>query len=193
MSQQLLEILKARFGADALETHNVRGDETVVVDAARWREIALFLRDDPACSMNMLVDLCAVDYPNREPRFEVVAHLLSLARGHRLRLKARVGGRDGNDAALASLVQVWPGANWFERETFDMMGIRFDGHPDLRRILMYEEFEGHPLRKDYPAGKTQPLVPYREGPDVLDKIAPFGTDEGMSFGRKHRDYEKGDA
>ncbi|HEY0254777.1 MAG TPA: NADH-quinone oxidoreductase subunit C, partial [Kofleriaceae bacterium] len=75
--------------------------------------------------------------------------------------------------------------NWLERETFDMMGIRFDGHPDLRRILMYEEFEGHPLRRDYDAQKTQPLVPYREG--NFEKLAPFGLPEGMPFGRQTHD------
>ena len=91
---------------------------------------------------------------------------------------------------IDSLVPVWVGANWFERETFDMFGIRFEGHPDLRRILLYAEFEGHPLRKDSPAAKTQPLVPYREGPDVLGKLPPFGPDEGMVFGRKHLDYMK---
>jgi NADH-quinone oxidoreductase subunit C len=101
-----------------------------------------------------------------------------------------VGDEDCEGAVIDSLVPVWVGANWFERETFDMFGIRFEGHPDLRRILLYEEFEGHPLRKDYPAAKTQPLVPYREGPDVLGKLPPFGPDEGMVFGRKHLDYMK---
>jgi NADH-quinone oxidoreductase subunit C len=81
---------------------------------------------------------------------------------------------------------VWRGADWFERETFDLMGITFKGHPDLRRILMYPEFKGHPLRKDYPAEKTQPLIPYREG--TQGKLFPFRHDEGMSFGRQTHDY-----
>lgn len=190
MSQKLLDILRSRFGSAILETHSHCGDDTAVVEASRWREIARFLRDDSACRMNMPIDLCGVDFPDREPRFEVVLHLRSLDLGHRLRLKARVGDREGDVAELDSLVPVWPGVDWFERETFDLMGIKFLGHPDLRRILLYEEFEGHPLRKDYSADRTQPLVPYREGPDVLDKLPPFGSDEGMSFGRKTWDYEK---
>lgn len=190
MSKKVLELLKAQLGEKILETHSQFGDDTAVVDPAAWREAALFLRDDPRCAMNMFVDITAVDYPDREPRFEVVCHLRSLERGHRIRIKARVGDEDGEGAEIASLVPVWRGADWFERECFDMFGVRFLGHPDLRRILMYEEFRGHPLRKDYPAQQTQPLVEYREG--VLDKLAPFGPDEGMPFGRQTHDYRRND-
>jgi len=113
-----------------------------------------------------------------------VLHLYSIGNKHRLRLKTRVGDQDGDGAELDTLTGVWEGANWLERETYDMMGIVFRGHPDLRRILLYPEFVGHPLRKDYPADRTQPLVPYREG---YEKVAPFGPNEGMSFGRQtHR-------
>lgn len=185
MAKKLLDTLLSHFGPEVLlEVHSHRGDETCILEPNHWKEVALFLRDDPSCKMNMLVDLCGVDFPSRLPRFEVVAHLYSLELGHRLRIKARVGDEDGDRAAVDSLVPVWPGANWFERETYDLMGIRFTGHPDLRRILLYEEFEGHPLRKDYPAEKTQPLIPYREGEDVLGKLPPFGPDEGLSFGRE---------
>jgi NADH-quinone oxidoreductase subunit C len=184
VSKALVERLQKTFGGAVLSWHNQHGDETVVLDPKRWVEIHRFLRDDPACQMSMLIDLCAVDYPEREPRFEVVVHLYSLTRKHRLRTKARVGDSEGHDAELDTLTGLWSAADWFERETFDMMGVRFIGHPDLRRILLYPEFEGHPLRRDYPAQKTQPLVPYREGPEVLDKLAPFGTDEGMPFGRQ---------
>jgi NADH-quinone oxidoreductase subunit C len=116
-----------------------------------------------------------------------VLHLYSIAKRHRLRLKARVGDEDGDNAEIDTVADIWVGTNWFERETFDLMGISFKGHPDLRRILMYPEFEGHPLRKDYPANKTQPLVPYRTEEEAglpLEKLAPFGADEGMPFGRK---------
>jgi NADH-quinone oxidoreductase subunit C len=185
MSRKLLELLQAEFGEKILETHSQFGDDTAVVDPAAWRDVALFLRDDPRCAMDMFVDITAVDYPDRDPRFEVVCHLRSLERGHRIRIKARIGDENADDLDIASLVPVWKGANWFERECHDMFGVRFVGHPDLRRILMYEEFRGHPLRKDYPAQQTQPLIEYREG--TLDKLAPFGPDEGMPFGRQTHD------
>lgn len=190
MSKKVLELLKAQLGEKILETHSQFGDDTAVVEPSAWREAALFLRDDPRCAMNMFVDITAVDYPDREPRFEVVCHLRSLERGHRIRLKARIGDADAEGLEIASLVPVWKGASWFERECFDMFGVRFLGHPDLRRILMYEEFRGHPLRKDYPAQQTQPLIEYREG--TLDKLPPFGLDEGMPFGRQTHDDRRND-
>ena len=184
MSKALQDKLKARFGAKVLATPSQFGDETVVVTADAWREIHLFLRDDASTQMQMLIDLCGVDFPEREPRFEVVTHLYSLTKKHRLRVKTSVGDADGDGAEVDSLIEVWRSADWMERETFDMFGVKFRGHPDLRRILTYEEFEGHPLRKDYPAQRTQPLVPYRQGVGVQDKLAPFGVDEGMPFGRQ---------
>ena len=189
MSQKIVELLQAQFPGAILETHAQFGDDTVVVDPARWREVARFLRDDPRSAMNMFVDITAVDYlhmgllPGGE-RFEVVCHLRSLSKGHRIRIKSRVGDEDGNGAEIDSLVPVWKGANWFERETYDMFGVVFRGHPDLRRILMYPEFKGHPLRKDYAANAIQPLIPFREVPG---KLPPFGPDEGMSFGRQTHD------
>jgi NADH-quinone oxidoreductase subunit C len=133
------------------------------------------------------VDLCGVDYPKRLPRMEVVMHLYSVRQHHRVRLKARVGDDELAGCELDSVTSIWPGMNWLERETFDMSGVVFRGHPDLRRILMYPEFEGHPLRKDYPAQRTQPLVPYRTEEEAgmpLGKLEPFGPDEGMAFPRK---------
>ncbi|TKD06567.1 NADH-quinone oxidoreductase subunit C [Polyangium fumosum] len=190
MSKRVLEILKSKFGDDIYETHSQFGDDTAVVNPEKWREIARFLRDDPQCAMNMFVDLTAVDYLGRQtPRFEVVLHLRSMERNHRIRLKARIGDEDANGADIASLVPVWKGANWFERECFDMFGVNFKGHPDLRRILMYPEFVGYPLRKDYPADKIQPLVELR---NVPDKLPPFGIDEGMPFGRQTHDYPRGE-
>jgi len=188
MAKALVELLKKQFPSAVLETHAQRGDETVVVQASAWKEVAKFLRVHPQADMNMLVDLTAVDYPDQEPRFEVVMHLYSLSRGHRLRLKARVGDREGEDAEIDTVTDVWAAANWLERECYDLLGVKFTGHPDLRRILMYPEFEGHPLRKDYPADQIQPLVPYREVPGT-EKLAPFGPDEGMPFGRQtHANY-----
>ncbi|MBK8253863.1 MAG: NADH-quinone oxidoreductase subunit C [Polyangiaceae bacterium] len=188
MSQKVLELLKAQFGSKILETSSQFGDDTAVVEPSAWREVAQFLRDDSRCAMNMFTDITAVDYPDRDPRFEVVCHLRSFDKGHRIRMKARIGDEYADGLEIASLVPVWEGANWFERECYDMFGVRFVGHPDLRRILMYEEFKGHPLRKDYPAQQTQPLVQYREG--VLDKLAPFGADEGMPFGRQTHDISR---
>ncbi len=186
MSQLVLDKLKVRFGASVLETHAEFGDDTAVVAASEWKAIGKFLREDPALDFDLPVDLCGVDYPDREPRMEVVLHLYSVSRRHRVRVKARVGDADMEGAELDSLVSIWPGLNWLEREVFDMSGVRFRGHPDLRRILMYPEFEGHPLQKTYPALLTQPLVPYRteeEAGQPLEKQAPFGPDEGMPFGR----------
>jgi NADH-quinone oxidoreductase subunit C len=183
MAKALIELLKKQFPADVLESHSQQGDETVVVYAPRWKDVARFLRDDPRADMSMLMDLTAVDFPDRSPRFEVVAHFLSLGKGHRLRLKARVGDKAGENAEIDTLTDLWASANWAERECYDLFGVRFTGHPDLRRILMYPEFVGHPLRRDYPADRIQPLVPYRDVPNI-DKIPPFSVDEGMPFGRQ---------
>ncbi len=147
--------LRARFDERILGTHAHRGDATAEVAAASILEIATFVRDDPALAFDLLVDITAVDYLGSVPRFEVVYHLYSLSRNQRLRLKARV---PEESPRLASVTPVWRGANWLERETYDMYGIVFEGHPDLRRIYLYPEFEGHPLRKDYPKEKRQPLV-----------------------------------
>jgi len=188
VSQQVLDKLKARFGAAILETHSNFGDDTALVDPAQWKAVATFLREDPELDFDLPVDLCGVDYPARGDagRTEVVMHLYSISKKHRIRLKARVGDEDMEHAELDSVTSIWPGMNWLERETFDMSGVRFRGHPDLRRILMYPEFEGHPLQKTYPADRIQPLVPYRTEEEAgvpLEKQAPFGPDEGMAFGR----------
>jgi NADH-quinone oxidoreductase subunit C len=156
----ILEQLKGRFGAAIVETHDHRGDHTAVVDRAAITDVLRHCRDEPALGLDMLSDLTAVDYskfPGREdgPRFEVVYHLYSIAHNHRVRVKVRV---DEDDAVVPSATELWPIANWFEREVWDMFGIRFAGHPDPRRLLLYEEFVGHPLRKDYPINRRQPLI-----------------------------------
>jgi NADH-quinone oxidoreductase subunit C len=183
MAKLLIDLLIARFSDAILAVGADHGDETVIVDPNQWYLVHEALRDDPTADMQMLVDLTAVDFPRRLPRFDVVTHLLSLRLGHRLRVKTQVGDAHGEGATVFSLTPLWASANWAERECFDTMGIRFFGHRDLRRILTYREFEGHPLRKDYPAELVQPLVPYREV-DNIDKLAPFGPDEGMSFARQ---------
>src|SRR4029453_2443097 len=137
----------------------VRGQDVVVVSRDGVLETLRALRDDSGLAFDGLPDLTAVDYLGRTPRFEVVYQLNSLTHHHRLRVKA---GVPGDDAQIASATPLCNAALWAEREGWDLFGIRFVGHPDLRRILMYPEFEGHPLRKDYPLDKRQPLVPERD-------------------------------
>jgi NADH-quinone oxidoreductase subunit C len=124
-----------------------REEMTIWVDRAHIRGACELLKDDPACPFNFLSDVTCVDWYPAEPRFEVVYHLLSIPKKERVRLKVRL---NSGSLAVESLTSVWPGANYFEREVFDLFGIRFTGHPYLRRILMPEDWEGHPLRKDYP-------------------------------------------
>ncbi len=151
--------LRARFPEAVVAAHAYRGDATAEITPASLLEVCAFLRDDPELAFDFLVDVTAVDYVGSVPRFELVYHLRSHAKGHRLRLKARV---PEESPRIASLTSLWRGANWLERETYDMYGIRFEGHPDLRRIYRYEEFQGYPLRKDYPKEKRQPLVGRRD-------------------------------
>lgn len=154
MSKRALDRLKDAFDDAVLSTHDFRGDETALVERERIAEIATWLRDDPELRFDMLTDLTAVDLLPEEPRFQVVYHFYSTSKKHRLRLKI---GVPEEEPAVDTLCRVYPIADWLEREVWDMYGLRFRGHPDMRRILLYEEFEGHPLRKDYPKDKRQPL------------------------------------
>jgi NADH-quinone oxidoreductase subunit C len=156
----ILDELRRRFGGAIVETDDSRGELTAVVARDALPGVLAHCRDDAALAFDVLMDLTAVDYqkfPGREdgPRFEVVYQLYSIAKNHRLRLKVRL---DEDDARVPTAAPIWPIANWLEREVWDMFGVRFDGHPDLRRLLMYEEFVGHPLRKDYPINRRQPLI-----------------------------------
>jgi NADH-quinone oxidoreductase subunit C len=158
--QEILQRLRDRFGAAIVDTHESLGDTTAVVDRTALVDILRHCRDEPVLAFDMLTDLTAADYlkyPGREdgPRFEVVYQLTSLPHNHRLRLKVRV---DEDDAVVPTAVELWPIADWLEREVWDMFGVRFAGHPNLRRLLMYEEFVGHALRKDYPINRRQPLI-----------------------------------
>jgi NADH-quinone oxidoreductase subunit C len=129
------------------EVVEFRGETTVVVPREHLRRAAEYLAAEPSLRFSFLSDITTVDRFPIEPRFEVNYHLLSLDRRERLRLKVCVAG---SDPAVPSVTSVWPTANWHERENFDLFGIRFEGHPDLKRILMPDDWEGHPLRKDYP-------------------------------------------
>jgi NADH-quinone oxidoreductase subunit C len=150
-----LRRLLARFPDAVHGTHAHRGDATAIVDAQQVDRVLGCLRDDPELAFEMLTDLTGVDHLGEEPRFEVVYHLYSVAKNHRVRIKARVSE---SSPELPSVVGLYASADWMEREVWDLYGIRFRGHPDLRRILLYDGFEGHPLRKDYPKERRQPLV-----------------------------------
>jgi len=154
MEQTLpLEKILETFGEAILSHHSRLGEPTIVVAKSKLVETARFLRDE--LKFNFLMDVTAVDYWKRKPRFEVVYHFFSLPNRWRLRLKVPVGEQDPE---VDTLTELWPSANWYEREVYDMFGIRFRNHPNLQRILMYPEFEGYPLRKDYPINKRQPLI-----------------------------------
>jgi len=155
MQSRALNRLQENFPREILGTHSRLGEDTAILKPEALLRVARFLKEEPGLRFDFLMDLTAVDYLKRKPRFELVCHLYSRSGNARLRLKAPLGG---SSPEAPSLTPVWPAANWYEREVFDMFGIRFRGHPDLRRILMYPEFQGHPLRKDYPIDKRQPLV-----------------------------------
>ena len=187
-TESLIQAVGDRFPQAVVSSHAYRGDATVILRRESLVEVARTLKEDSSFQMNLLVDITAVDYsafgkkpspaffassgvgvrpkteiPDATPwpgppspaRFAVVYHFYSLALKHRLRLSVPV---EEEDAVVPSLTSLWGAANWLEREVWDMFGIQFEGHPDLKRILMYEEFEGHALRKDYPVKKRQPLI-----------------------------------
>lgn len=129
--------------ADWRITH---GELTLFADADHIANLLRHLRDDPRCLFTCLIDICGVDYPAREKRFDVVYHLLSPQLNHRIRIKLETDA----DTPVPSVTDIFPGANWFEREIYDLYGILFSGHPDLRRLLTDYGFQGHPLRKDFP-------------------------------------------
>ena len=148
---RVLETLQSKFPSTMVSVREdqMRGDLSVQVSAEGLSEVAKFLHDDPALAFDHITDICSADYPDDLERFEVIYHFLSLPTGTRIRVKARV---PEENPSIASVSHIWKGANFLEREVYDLMGIRFEGHPDLRRILLPEDFdEGYPLRKDFPA------------------------------------------
>jgi NADH-quinone oxidoreductase subunit C len=148
---QIAKTIEEKFPGQVLGTTDYAGQVGVTIKKDQIKDICLFLRDEPSLRMNHLSDLTAVDFSRYSgdtgPRFEVVYNMISNVHHHRIRLKVRV---PEEDPRIDSVSSIWQTANWHERETFDLMGIRFDGHPDLRRILLPEDWEGHPLRKEYP-------------------------------------------
>ncbi|HMK60332.1 MAG TPA: NADH-quinone oxidoreductase subunit C [Dissulfurispiraceae bacterium] len=145
---EISELLKSKFQSAILATVEFGGQVSVTINKAKLLDIMKFLKNSPELNFDYLVDLCGVDYLGRKnDRFEVVYNLRSMNHNHFIRVKAVV---PENDSTISSVVDIWAGANWHERECFDMFGISFMGHPDLRRVLMPEDWEGYPLRKDYP-------------------------------------------
>lgn len=150
--------LKENFPNFILEVTTFRGEFTVTVPKEEILQIYKFLHSDPDLQYHLLTDLCGLDLFPQIPRFEVVYHLCSIKNHQRLRLRAKVG----EDESISSVESIWKVANWYEREVYDLFGILFENHSDLRRILLWDGFEGHPLRKDYPT----------EGPDFDKPFVP---------------------
>jgi NADH-quinone oxidoreductase subunit C len=143
----IVSTVQAALPGAAIEVGAATDQPTLVVAREQLLEVCRILRDDAALDFRLLAEVTAVDWWPKEPRFEVIYHLASLDKRARLRLKVRVRG---DEAHVPTVLPIWPSAGWLEREVWDLMGIAFDGHPDLRRVLMPEDWEGHPQRKDYP-------------------------------------------
>lgn len=167
----VLERLRGSFEAAIIESNEFRGDLSISLRPDALIDVARFLRDDPTLRYTFLENLCGVDYLGREPRFEVVYHLLSHSNRHRICLKVALPEEQPHVASLTSL---WTTANWQERETFDMFGIVFDGHPALDRILMPDDWEGYPQRKDVPLGYEEVAFTFNQEQIYAQK--PFAKD-----------------
>lgn len=178
----LTALLLQTFPGQVLQHHVQHGDETVVLQREKMLGVFAFLKSDPRCKFEMMIDLTAVDRMPRQPRFDVVYHLKSLTLTHRLRVKIPVGGGATGEEALQvdTIRELWIAADWYERECHEMYGIDFAGHPNLKPLLLYEGFQGYPLRKDYEKGRSQPLVPLRpvrERYDYGETFHPVPTQE----------------
>ncbi len=156
--QRVSETLKEKFPGKILEISDFLGDLCILIEKDVVLDVMTFLKNKPF-DYAMLLDLTCVDEMGRSPRFVMVYHLFSLSYNRRLRIKA---GVEEKSPILESLSSLWKNADWLEREVFDMFGVSFAHHPDMRRLFMYDEFEGHPLRKDYPLRKRQPKIRLRD-------------------------------
>jgi NADH-quinone oxidoreductase subunit C len=158
MSKAVLDAIKSKFGDAVLATSDSHGDETASIKVDKYLEVCTFLRDDPKMQFDSPVFLTCTDNLGKiaeGPRFELVVQLRSLAHRHRIRIKVPL---EEDKLTAPTISGLWKGFDWLERETFDMYGVKFEQHPDLRRIYLYDEFKGYPLRKDYPKDKHQPLA-----------------------------------
>jgi len=208
MSQALIDLLKDKLPDAVGSSHSHCGDEVVVVKREHLVEAIRFLRDDPASDLKLLAQIAAVDLltfateqtgggaissqeapaytkthaGHREPRFQVAYNLASVIKKHRLRVRVELRSDDCKVPTITSLYQT---ADWWERYCWDMMGIEFTGHPNLERLLLYPEFVGHPLRKDYPIQKRQPLVHEHDFPDLVRGPGPGPGGAGVPMSQTH--------
>ncbi len=215
MSQALVDLVRERFPDAVVSSHSTRGDEVVVLKREHLVSVVGFLRNDPAANMKLLSQIVAIDmltYRSEmtgggsiasneapaydlqkkqlvEPRYYVAYNLYSVTSKKRLRLHVQLRS---DDLKVPSITSLYRTANWWERYCFDMMGIEFTGHPDLTRILLYPEFVGHPLRKDYPVRKRQPLVPELEFPDLVRGPGPGPGGAGVPMSQTQVGRKNGD-
>ncbi len=208
MSQALVDLVRERFPDAVVSSHSTRGDEVVVLKREHLVSVVGFLRNDPAANMKLLSQIVAIDmltYRSEmtgggsiasneapaydlqkkqlvEPRYYVAYNLYSVTSKKRLRLHVQLRS---DDLKVPSITSLYRTANWWERYCFDMMGIEFTGHPGLTRILLYPEFVGHPLRKDYPVRKRQPLVPELDFPDLVRGPGPGPGGAGVPMSQTH--------
>lgn len=173
--------VEGKVKGSVLDAYEHRTEVTLLIKPAAIRDVCLYLRDDSNWQFKLLADVAGADWPKREKRFDVVYNLYSVEKNLRLRLKVQVGEGE----SIPSVAAVWSSANWAEREVFDMFGVPFDGHPDLRRILMPEDWEGHPLRKDFPLSYELPAFSHNlsERPEFLEQSLRWFGDKQYGSGR----------
>jgi len=206
MAQALIDLVRGKFPDAVLSSASEKGDESIAVRREALVDVCRFLKDE--AEMKLMSDLCPVDMltfgqemtgggslasqeatpyalerkPQVEPRYRLLYNLYSVTKKQRLRLVIELRS---DDAKVPSVTSVWRTADWWERYAYDLMGIEFTGHPDLRRILLYPEFVGHPLRKDYPVQKRQPLVPEHDFPDLIRGPGPGPGGAGLPMSQTH--------
>jgi NADH-quinone oxidoreductase subunit C len=166
-----VEALQAKFGEAIQDVQEFRGEIAVFVDAARIVDVCQYCRDTEGLQYNFLSDVTGIDYLPQKPRFGVAYNLYSMYHNRSLRLKVML---PGDEPEVPTVTSVYPAADWFEREIFDLLGVMFTDHPDMRRILMPDDWDGHPLRKDYPLGYE--TVQFSFNFDDIDKFKPYATE-----------------
>ena len=176
------QALRAKFPDAVTGVKNSCGEATILVPKEKLLEILTFLRDDASCAMNYLSDMTAAHYPNNDKKFEVLYHTYSLGNRHSLRVKVQLDDGEGCPTATG----VWPGADWMEREAHDMFGVVFEGHPNPKVILLPENFEGHPLRKEFPLGGAQEEM-IRENRYGKPAYLPDDVEEARKIVQERRD------